>query len=65
MEYAREELLEVRRQIASTVHKLREVIKTLEEKEEPNRYRSQITLAKHRVKAFEIANVLIEAELNK
>ncbi len=65
MEYAREELLEARRQIASTVHKLREVIKTLEEKEEPNRYRSQITLAKRRVKAFEIANVLIEAELNK
>lgn len=65
MEYAREELLEARRQIASTVHKLREVIKTLEAKEEPNRYRSQITLAKRRVKAFEIANALIEAELNK
>ena len=30
MPYTREELTEARRQIASTLHKLREVVKTLE-----------------------------------
>lgn len=64
MPYTREELTEARRQIASTLHKLREVIKTLEEKENPARYRSQITLAKRRIEAFTIANALIERELN-
>ncbi len=63
MEYAKEELLEAKRQIDSTLHKLRETVKTLEGKENPQRYKSQITLAKHRVKAFEIANCLIEREL--
>lgn len=65
MAYTKDELLEAKRQIVSTLHKLRETIKTLEAKEEPKRYRSQITLAKRRVKAFEIANGLIEAELAK
>lgn len=64
MPYTREELTEARRQIASTLHKLREVAKTLEEKENPARYRSQITLAKRRIEAFTIANALIERELN-
>lgn len=64
MPYTREELTEARRQIASTLHKLREVVKTLEEKENPARYRSQITLAKRRIEAFTIANALIERELN-
>lgn len=64
MPYTREELTEARRQIASTLHKLREVVKTLEEKENPTRYRSQITLAKRRIEAFTIANALIERELN-
>lgn len=64
MPYTREELTEARRQIASTLHKLREVVKTLEEKENPARYRSQITLAKRRIEAFTIANALIEWELN-
>ena len=64
MPYTREELTEARRQIASTLHKLREVIKTLEEKENPTRYRSQITLAKRRIEAFTIANALIERELS-
>ena len=63
MEYTVEELLEAKRQIDSTVHKLKETIKTLEGKENPQRYKSQITLAKRRVKAFEIANCLIEKEL--
>lgn len=65
MEYTKEDLLEAKRQIDSTLHKLREVIKTLEGKENPQRYKSQITLAKRRVKAFEIASFLIEKELGK
>ena len=64
MPYTREELTEARRQIALTLHKLREVVKTLEEKENPARYRSQITLAKRRIEAFTIANALIERELS-
>lgn len=63
MEYQKEELFEAKRQIDSTVHKLREAIKTLEAKERPERYKPQITLAKKRVKAFEIATHLIEKEM--
>ncbi len=62
-EYSKEELLEAKRRIDSTLHKLRETIKTLESKENPQRYKSQITLAKRRVKAFEIAVSLLEKEL--
>lgn len=64
MEYTKEELTEAMRQIDSTLHKRRETIQTLEAKEQPERYKSQITLARRRVKAFEIANDLIAAELN-
>ena len=63
MEYTKEDLLEAKRQIHSTLHKLEETIKTLETKEQPQRYKSQITLAKNRVKAFTLANCLIEREL--
>jgi len=63
MEYTKEDLIEAKRQIDSTLHKLRETIKTLEAKENPERYKSQITLAKRRVSAFEIANCLIENEI--
>lgn len=65
MEYSKEDLTEAKRQIDSTLHKLREVIKTFEAKENPARYKSQITLAQRRIQAFELANALIEAELNK
>jgi len=65
MEYTRDELLEAKRQIDSTLHKLREVIKTFEAKEDKERYRSQTTLAQRRVKAFELANALIEDALEK
>lgn len=58
----REELAEARRQIDSTIHKLRETLKTLEAKEERNRYKSQITLAQRRIRAFEIASDLIQRE---
>lgn len=63
MKFSKDDLTEAKRQIDSTLHKLRETIKTLETKEHPERYKSQITLAKRRVKAFEIANQLIENEL--
>ena len=63
MEYTREQLLEARRQIDSTLHKLRETIRTFEAKEEPQRYKSQITLARRRVEAFTIAKELIGREL--
>ena len=63
MEYTKEELIEAKRQIDSTLHKLRETIKTLQSKDTPDRYKSQITLAKRRVKAFEIANYFIENEI--
>jgi hypothetical protein len=63
MEYTKEELIEAKRQIDSTLHKLREVIKTFESKENPTRYKSQITLTKRRIRAFEIANSFIENEI--
>lgn len=63
--FDREELVEAKRQIDSTLHKLREVVKTLEGKEDPSRYKSQITLAKRRIEAFEIANRLIQRELQE
>ena len=65
MIYPEEELLEAKRQIDSTLHKLRETVKTLEGKENPNRYRSQITLAKRRIQAFSLAVTLIQRELDQ
>lgn len=65
MKYTREELTEAKRQIDSTLNKLRKVIITLESKENSKRYQSQITLAKRRVIAFEIANDLIEQAMNQ
>lgn len=63
MDYTREELTEARRQIASTVHKLNEVVKTLGSKPGPARYKAQITLAKRRVAAFTLALELVEERL--
>ncbi len=63
--YTQEELTEAKRQIDSTLHELREVVQTLESKNEPARYKSQITLAKRRIQAFTIANELIERELDR
>lgn len=65
MEYTEADLLEAKRQINSILHKLRETIKTLEAKENPSRYKSQITLATRRVRALEIANYLIERTIEK
>ena len=65
MEFSKDDLAEARRQIDSTLHKLRETIKTFESKENAQRYKSQITLAKRRLRAFEIAGHLIERERAK
>ncbi|WP_325199446.1 hypothetical protein [Oscillibacter sp.] len=66
MEVSRkEELLEAKRQIESTIHKLEETVKTLRSKENPERYKSQITLAERRIQAFELAVCLIEQEFTR
>ena len=65
MEFTQEELREAERQIASTIHKLRETVRTLEAKEEAGRYKSQITLAQRRIRAFTLAGQLIAEELGK
>lgn len=65
MTYSKEELAEAKRQIDSTLHKLRETVRTLEGKENTARCKSQITLAKRRIQAFTIAVQLIERELEQ
>jgi len=65
MKFTKDDLDEAMRQINSILHKLRETIKTLESKDKPENYKAQITLAKRRIKALEIANCLIENELFK
>lgn len=65
MEYSKEDLIQAKRQIDSTLHKLKETAKTLEAKENATRYKSQITLAQRRIKAFEIANHFIQNEISK
>ena len=63
MTYSQTELTEALRQIDSTLHKLREVVKTREAKDNPARYKSQLTLARRRIEAFTIAKDLVEREL--
>ena len=65
MEYSKDDLIEAKRQIDSTLHKLKETVKTLESKENVSILKSQITLAKRRIKAFEIANYFLENEIKK
>ena len=60
-----EELSEAKRQIDSTLHKLRQTVEALSAKERPERLKSQMTLAKRRIDAFEVANALIERELDR
>lgn len=64
-EFSADELNEAKRQIASTLHKLRETVKTLEGKERPDRYKSQLTLARRRIMALEISHALIEKKLEQ
>ncbi len=61
--FSRVQLEEAHRQIASTLRKLHGVVQTLSQKENPSRYKSQITLAKRRIEAFGIADELILREL--
>jgi len=63
MDYSATELTEAKRQIDSILHKLQETVTTLEAKEEPTRYKSQLTLAKRRIQALTIAVELMEHEL--
>ena len=65
MDYALDDLAEAKRQIDSLLHKLGETTRTLESKENPAKYKSQITLAKRRVDALEIAGSLIEKEMRR
>ena len=62
VDYTLDDLTEAKRQLDSLLHKLGETIKTLEAKENPAKYKSQITLAKRRMAALEIAGFLIEKE---
>ena len=64
MRYTDDQLTGAKRQIDSTLHKLRETVKTLEDMENPSRCKSQITLARRRIEAFGIAVDLIEKELD-
>ena len=63
VDYTQEELAEARRQVDSTLHKLRETLRTLEAKENASRLKPQITLARRRIAAFEVASGLIGREL--
>lgn len=65
MDYSKEQLAEARRQIDSTVHKLRQTVITLEGKGDPARYKSQLTLARRRIEAFCLAGDLIRRELER
>ena len=65
MSYTDAQLAEAERQIESTLHKLRQVVKTLEAKENPERYKSQLTLVLRRIEAFTIAVDLIRREQGK
>ena len=61
--YELDVLVEAKRQIDSILHKLRETVKTFEAKENTEKYKSQITLAKRRIKALRIAVELIKTEI--
>lgn len=63
MKYDNEDLIQAKFQIDSTINKLQKTLNTLEGKGEPQRYKSQITLAKRRIQAFEIASQLIDKEI--
>ena len=65
MDYSKEQLTEARRQIDSTVHKLRQTVLTLEAKGDPARCKSQLTLARRRIEAFYHAGELVGRELDK
>ena len=63
MNYSNEELQEAGRQLRSLRKKLEKACASLESGENAARCRSQITLARRRIRALEIAGALIEAAL--
>lgn len=63
MDYTQDELIESKKQLESLLHKLRKSERSLRAKDEPARYRSQLTLMQRRIRAFEIALELIGKEL--
>ncbi|UTT43421.1 hypothetical protein [Exiguobacterium aurantiacum] len=63
MDHSMTELTEAKRQIDSILHKLNETVTTLEVKASPERYKSQLTLARRRIQALTIAVELIEMQL--
>ncbi|MDH6368133.1 MULTISPECIES: hypothetical protein [Breznakia] len=65
MEYTIDQLQEAKKQLLSLIHKTSEVVKTLEAKQEEKRYKSQITLAKRRVEAFQISVALLDEKINE
>ena len=64
MECTPKELAEAKLQIDSLLHKLRATVHTLQAKENPERRKSQITLAERRIQALEIASALIDQEIH-
>ena len=63
MTYSMEEQLEAQRQLDSLLRKLDRALATLESRDNPARCASQITLAKRRIRALEIARSLLADEL--
>lgn len=65
MQHMEEELREARKQIESTLRKLRETLATLQAKPSADRLKPQITLAKRRIEAFGIAVDLIDEKMGE
>ena len=63
MQHSDEELREAKRQIESTLHKMRETLATLGAKPNAERLKSQISLTSRRIGAVAIAVELIDEKL--
>lgn len=64
MDYAVAELEDARRQIASVLHKLQASLDSMQNRADAGKLKSQITLAQRRIKAFKLANALIEKAMS-
>ena len=65
MDYAVAELEEAQRQIASVLHKLQASLDAMQNRADAGKLKSQITLAQRRIKAFTLANALIEKAMSR
>ena len=63
--FGKAELEEARRQLESLSHKLRGVVRTLESKGSDGKHKAQITLARRRVAALDVASELIGRALER